>query len=72
MCRQLGFPYTDASIGSEFGPGVGNIWIVTVGCNGNENQLSECAHQWGSHDCGHDKDAGVICEGGTAFFRLIC
>ena len=63
VCRQLG--YTTAvrrSIGAEFGQGTGRIWRDNVGCSGAESMLSSCsASYWGSHNCYHSDDAGVVC-----------
>jgi deleted-in-malignant-brain-tumors protein 1 len=31
-------------------------------CTGSEESLVDCmTASWGSHDCGHGEDAGVIC-----------
>ena len=63
VCRQLG--YTTAvrrSISAEFGEGTGQIWLDNVHCSGTENLLSDCnARSWGSNDCYHTRDAGVVC-----------
>ena len=63
VCRQLG--YADAvraSTGAEFGQGTGRIWRDNVNCGGTENRLSSCsASYWGSHNCYHSDDAGVVC-----------
>ena len=63
VCRQLG--YTTAvrrSINAEFGQGTGRIWRDNVGCSGAESMLSSCsASYWGSHNCYHRDDAGVVC-----------
>ena len=63
VCRQLG--YTTAvriSVPGEFGLGTGMIWRDNVACSGTESMLSDCsASSWGSHDCHHREDAGVVC-----------
>ncbi|XP_078670873.1 galectin-3-binding protein B-like [Branchiostoma floridae x Branchiostoma belcheri] len=66
VCRELGFrgavqalTVTDAS----FEPGTGRIWMDDVNCNGHESYIDECEHRgWGSHNCRHNQDAGVICD----------
>ena len=63
VCRQLG--YTTAvrrTIEAEFGEGTGTIWLDNIHCSGTENKLSECnANSWGSTNCYHRQDAGVVC-----------
>ena len=63
VCRQLG--YADAiraSFSAEFGQGIGSIWLDNVHCSGTESMLSGCsANPWGSHNCVHRDDAGVVC-----------
>ncbi|KAG7277961.1 hypothetical protein CRUP_022131, partial [Coryphaenoides rupestris] len=70
VCRQLGCGQALSSPGNlEFGPGSGPIWLDNVVCNGEEEALSQCAHQeFGEHNCGHHEDVGVICR---ATIRLL-
>ena len=66
VCRELGLPDTDALVAAYglFGFGDARIWMDDVICNGSESNLSECAHRcWGSNNCGHFEDVGVICGG---------
>ncbi|XP_019624233.1 PREDICTED: deleted in malignant brain tumors 1 protein-like [Branchiostoma belcheri] len=64
VCRQLGYPGAKAALGSAaFGRGSGPIWLDKVTCDGSEATISDCGHNgWGTHDCGHGDDAGVVCE----------
>ena len=65
ICRQLGLPYLQAEgkKNAYFGRGTGLIWMDDVYCTGLEVSLWECEHApWGTHDCGHNEDAGVICK----------
>lgn len=63
-CRQLGFPGYDAFYYySEFGEGLGRVWIANLFCNGNETELVDCDLYWEpSLDvCPHSEDVGVRC-----------
>jgi len=66
VCRQLGFGTTGSSIIS-FRPSATAsvpIWLDDMQCNGFETKLIDCRHNGiGSHDCSHNEDAGVNCEG---------
>uniref|UniRef100_A0A8C3YCU6 HHIP like 1 n=1 Tax=Catagonus wagneri TaxID=51154 RepID=A0A8C3YCU6_9CETA len=65
VCRQLGFAYAvRAAKRAEFGEGRAlPILLDDVRCAGSERNLLECAHAGlGSHNCGHQEDAGVVCS----------
>ncbi|XP_057589370.1 HHIP-like protein 1 isoform X1 [Hippopotamus amphibius kiboko] len=65
VCRQLGFAYAvRATKRAEFGEGHAlPILLDDVRCTGSERNLLECAHAGlGSHNCGHQEDAGVVCS----------
>ena len=66
VCRQLGFVgAVAANTSAAFGEGKGQIWMDNVQCTGNESSLTECARsRWGTHNCFHSEDAGVICTTG--------
>ncbi|XP_023681132.2 HHIP-like protein 1 [Paramormyrops kingsleyae] len=65
VCRQLGLGRAlKSSKQAEFGEGKHlPILLDKVRCTGMEKSLRDCQHSGvGEHNCGHHKDAGVICE----------
>uniref|UniRef100_A0A668VSH4 SRCR domain-containing protein n=1 Tax=Oreochromis aureus TaxID=47969 RepID=A0A668VSH4_OREAU len=72
VCRQLGCGRVfSAPTNARFGPGNGPIWLDDVACTGSESKLSECRHEgFGSHNCAHSEDAGVVCEAASSV-RLV-
>ncbi|CAI5671645.1 unnamed protein product [Oreochromis niloticus] len=64
VCRQINCGSAlEAPQSAHFGAGTGQIWLDDVACLGNESSLTECQHsEFGSHNCGHSEDAGVICS----------
>jgi hypothetical protein len=63
VCRSLGLPNATSSPHSAaFGRGTGPIWMDNVRCRGTELSFFRCSHRgWGSHNCRHYEDAGVVC-----------
>ena len=65
VCRQLGLSNNGTAV-LAFSPNASPnvpIWLDNVNCNGSESRLIECQHNGlGIHNCGHHKDAGVICR----------
>ncbi|XP_066294734.1 neurotrypsin-like [Branchiostoma lanceolatum] len=60
VCRELGYP--GATVAREFEAGSGPIWLDNVACGGSETAIGDCDHDgWGSHNCDHGEDAGVVC-----------
>ena len=65
VCRQLGFDPTGALavVRAGYGQGTGSILIDDIFCYGFELTIGSCFHNgWGSHNCDHSEDAGVICQ----------
>lgn len=49
---------------AHYGRGSGPIFLDDVQCSGSEIILSFCDHGGiGNHNCGHQEDAGVVCQG---------
>ena len=60
ICRMLGL--SPAKHIAKYGSGSGQIWLDDVNCKGSETSINECSHRgFGSHNCGHGEDIGVVC-----------
>ncbi|XP_077334376.1 lysyl oxidase homolog 3 isoform X4 [Lithobates pipiens] len=64
LCRHLGFTEaTGWTHSAKYGKGIGRIWLDNVICSGSEKSIADCSSRgWGSTDCTHEEDAGVICK----------
>eukprot|EP00057_Strongylocentrotus_purpuratus_P006350 XP_011660824.1 PREDICTED: deleted in malignant brain tumors 1 protein-like [Strongylocentrotus purpuratus] len=69
VCRMLGFDGAlDAPRSARFGQGSGRILLKYVNCDGNEDNLVDCAHaEIGRYSCSHTREAGAICYSGNPF-----
>ena len=61
-CSTAARAYSSAHFGR--GSAMATIWLDEVSCTGTEGQLLDCpAQPLGTHDCRHNEDAGVSCQG---------
>ena len=52
-----------AAQGGIFPRGRGSILLDDMECTGTEANLLDCSGETEEHDCSHQEDAGVVCEG---------
>ena len=78
VCRQLGLVKAlEVYKGARFGIGNGTIWLMKLGCKGNESTLLNCSNakaNLGKTDCTHQEDAGVLCDQTPIgrFYHFLC
>ena len=72
VCRELDCGTAlSAPHKARFGEGTGQIWLDEVACSGSERSVSMCQHSgFGTHNCGHGQDAGVVCSGEKDFLMV--
>ena len=68
----LGFDTTfGATRTDRFGPGDPDspIWLDDVQCSGSETNILQCErNDFGSHNCRHSEDVGLICADRSKIF----
>ncbi|XP_021354950.1 uncharacterized protein LOC110451333 [Mizuhopecten yessoensis] len=65
VCRMLGYSGGEAKYKAEFGPGSGKASLMEeVDCKGTESDIRDCKDRTSVSGCGHNEDAGVVCDGG--------
>ncbi|XP_062616791.1 scavenger receptor cysteine-rich type 1 protein M160-like [Saccostrea cucullata] len=76
ICGMLGYSRSGSggAQGTVFGgaPLYAKIFMDEVNCTGTEASIDQCHFNgWGVHDCGHDEDAGVICNSASQEDNII-
>lgn len=55
-----------------FGQGTGQIWLDDLKCRGNESNIDSCPHRaYGSNNCRHTEDVGVVCTDSESDFVIL-
>ncbi|XP_065933836.1 scavenger receptor class A member 5-like [Magallana gigas] len=65
VCSMLGYSRMNAKSKQQafFGQGTGRIWMDQLECTDYDSNIFNCSQNiLGTHDCGHYKDAGVVCN----------
>ncbi|XP_051974979.1 deleted in malignant brain tumors 1 protein-like [Xyrauchen texanus] len=64
VCREMGCgDVIDKKTGAYFGQGSGPVWMRDLQCDKTEYTLRNCKSSgWRQNSCGHEKDAGVVCQ----------
>lgn len=61
------------TVPDRYNPGTGPIYLDEVRCTGSESALINCSfNTLGVHNCDHNEDAGVSCEGVKVFCLFFC
>ena len=64
VCRQLGLSSEGANVFNVSNDGgSGPIFLNNVQCAGNESNITECKFDRETHNCDHNQDAGISCNG---------
>ncbi|XP_067284193.1 deleted in malignant brain tumors 1 protein isoform X2 [Pseudorasbora parva] len=73
VCREMGCgDAVEAKTAAYFGQGSGLVWLSDLQCSNTESRLRDCRSSgWGKASCGHEKDAGVICQGNVRLVNSI-
>ena len=57
---------------SHIGGGTGSIFLDDLGCHGYESKLLDCTRpKIGVHNCNHNADAGVRCQGIVMYMYFV-